>query len=565
MDARVWHGAYDAGVPPALDYEPRTIPEALVRSARAHPERTALVYPGGRMDYRRLLEQVEACAGALAERGVGPGSSVAVQLPNLPQTVIAAQAVLLLGARLVMTNPLYTDDEVQHQWHDAGCRVAVVADFLWPAGRLERLRGALPIEHWIAASIPDVLPWPLRPLVRRRLMRRDPPHAADLSRVSGVTGFRAALARARPRPAHAPPALDEVALLQYTGGTTGRSRGAMLTHRNLSANVQQVSAWTDVDVGAHEVFLAAPPLFHVLGLTACMHHPLWVGATIVLLPDPRDIAAMVRAIETERVTRLVLVPAMFHAINTFPGIAERDLSSVTSCFSGSAPLSDDTLRRFEELTGGRILEGYGLTETSPVTHVNPARGERRVGSIGLPLPDTDARIVDAADDERECATDEAGELLLRGPQVMAGYWNAPAETASALADGWLHTGDLATRDAQGYFRIVGRKKELIISGGYNVYPDEVDRVLLQHPEVLEAASIGVPDERVGERVKAFVVRRPGATLTEADLTAFCRAHLAAFKVPREIEWRESLPRSSVLKVLRRVLSQEELERRKTRP
>jgi long-chain acyl-CoA synthetase len=339
----------------------------------------------------------------------------------------------------------------------------------------------------------------------------------------------------------------------------------MLTHRNLSANVQQVSAWTDVDVGAHEVFLAAPPLFHVLGLTACMHHPLWVGATIVLLPDPRDIAAMVRAIETERVTRLVLVPAMFHAINTFPGIAERDLSSVTSCFSGSAPLSDDTLRRFEELTGGRILEGYGLTETSPVTHVNPARGERRVGSIGLPLPDTDARIVDAADDERECATDEAGELLLRGPQVMAGYWNAPAETASALADGWLHTGDLATRDAQGYFRIVGRKKELIISGGYNVYPDEVDRVLLQHPEVLEAASIGVPDERVGERVKAFVVRRPGATLTEADLTAFCRAHLAAFKVPREIEWRESLPRSSVLKVLRRVLSQEELERRKTRP
>jgi long-chain acyl-CoA synthetase len=564
METRVWHRAYDEGVPPSLPYEALTVPEALVRSARAHPGRTALVAPGVRVDYRRLLLHVERCAGALAARGVGPGTSVAVQLPNLAQTVIASQAVLALGARLGLSNPLYTDDEVGHQWNDAGCRVAVVADFVWPRGRIERLAGALPVEHWLAASIPDLLPWPLRPIVAARLRRRDPPRAADLSGVPGVTGFRQALARARPQPMRAPPSPDDVALLQYTGGTTGRSKGAMLTHRNLAVNVQQVDAWTRGASAGHEVFLAAPPLFHVLGLTACMHHPLWVGATIVLLPDPRDTAAMVRAIETERVTRLVLVPAMFHAINEFPDVDRRDLSSVTSCFSGSAPLAEETLTRFEQLTGGRILEGYGLTETSPVTHVNPLRGERRVGSIGLPVSDTDARIVDSADGVTECAPGAAGELLLRGPQVMAGYWNAPAESAAALADGWLHTGDLATCDADGYFRIVGRTKELIISGGYNVYPDEVDRVLVQHPDVLEAASIGVPDERVGERVKAFVVRRPGALLSEADLIAYCRQHLAAYKVPREVEWRDALPRSSVLKVLRRVLLDEELGRRKSR-
>ncbi|MHC5209344.1 MAG: long-chain-fatty-acid--CoA ligase [Planctomycetota bacterium] len=564
MEARVWHRGYDAGVPPSLDYEPLTVPEAFSRSARKHPERTALVYPGGRMSYGRLADRVERCAGALAERGVGPGSSVAVQLPNLGQTVIAAQAVLSLGARLVMTNPLYTDDELTHQWTDSDCRVAVVADFVWPAARVERMRAALPIEHWIAASIPELMPWPLRPLARWKLLRRDPPRAADLSGVSGMTGFREALLRARPQAMRTPPSLDDVAVLQYTGGTTGRSKGAMLTHRNLSANVQQVHAWTDPGTDTPEVFLAAPPLFHVMGLTACMHHPLWMGATIVLLPDPRDIAAMVRVIEKERVTRLVLVPAMFHAINEFPGVAERNLSSVTSCFSGSAPLADDTLRRFEELTGGRILEGYGLTETSPVTHVNPLRGDRRVGSIGLPVPDTDARVVDASDGVTECATGEAGELLLRGPQVMAGYWNAPEETASALADGWLRTGDLATCDAQGYFRIVGRKKEMIVCGGYNVYPDEVDRVLLEHPDVLEVATIGVPDERLGERVKSFAVRRPGATLSEEELVAYGRQHLAAYKVPREVEWRDALPRSSVLKVLRRVLLEEELERRKRR-
>jgi long-chain acyl-CoA synthetase len=510
------------------------------------------------------MDRVERCAGALAARGVGPGTSVAVQLPNLGQTVIAAQAVLSLGARLVMTNPLYTDDEIRHQWTDAGCRVAVVLDSVWPAGRIERMRGALPVESWIAASLGELFPWPRRALVRRHLLRGDPPRAADLSGVPGVTGFREALARARPQPMRAPPAPDDVALLQYTGGTTGRSKGAMLTHANLAANVQQMDVWCGGLAARHEVFLAAPPLFHVMGLSACMHHPLWVGATIVLLPDPRDTRALLRAIVEERVTRLALVPAMFHAINEFPDVAAMDLRSVASCFSGSAPLADETLQRFERLTGGRILEGYGLTEASPVTHVNPLRGERRVGSIGLPLPDTDARIVDATDGATACSTGEAGELLLRGPQVMAGYWNAPAESAAALADGWLHTGDLATCDADGFFRIVGRKKELIVCGGYNVYPDEVDRVLMEHPDVLESATIGVPDERLGERVKSFAVRRSGARLSEADLVAWCREHLAAYKVPRELEWRDALPRSSVLKVLRRVLLEEELDRRKHR-
>jgi long-chain acyl-CoA synthetase len=558
---RDWQRHYDPGVPATLVYDELTLPAALRRTAARHGGRAALSYFGTSISYARFLQQVDRLAAALSELGVGRDSKVAIQLPNVPQTVIAYFAVQMLGAQVVMTNPLYTDDELEHQWHDAGCTVAFVLDCAWK-DRLVRMRKKLPVRHWIGCSLVDALPWPKRWFAHRRLLAQDPPRVADLSEIAGVTLWHDLLARGKP--GLAPPAgpkWSDLAMLQYTGGTTGRSKAAMLTHRNLSSNVQQLRSWLPTVVEGEDVFLAVLPYFHVFGLTVCMLFPVWVGATIVLQPDPRDTRAIAENIAKHRVSVLALVPTMFRSVTTLPGVESLDLRSLKGVFSGSAPMPREVQERFEQLTGGRILEGYGLSETSPVTHINPVAGVRKTGTIGLPLPDTDARIVDAEDGRTELPVGGEGELLLAGPQVMAGYWNRPEETAQALRDGWFYTGDLAARDAEGYFRIVGRKKEMIVVGGYKVYPDEVDRVLAGHPGVLEAATIGVPDDRHGEAVKSFVVRRPGAAVGEADLMAFCREHLVPYKVPRAIEFRDELPRSTMLKVLRRELLRQELERR----
>jgi len=560
MDEREWHRHYAPGVPRTLDYGTLTVPGALRRSATEHPEAVAIVFGPGRIRYAELLDQVERFAGGLAALGVGPGERVAIQMPNLPQVVVAYYAVLSLGAQVVMTNPLYSDDEIEHQWNDAGCRVAIVADFL-AVDRLQRMGDRLGVQHWVMTSLVDSLGWLARTVGRRKLARRDPPMTVPIPKRPDVIAWRDLLARSPRLPMERQPDFDEVAVVQYTGGTTGRSKGAMLTHRNLACNVQQLDAWFNNLEDGEEVFLAALPYFHVFGMTVCMNHPVWRAGRIVVLPDPRDTAAMVNAIAKHRVSVLALVPAMFHAINNHPGIDGVDITSVKGVFSGSAPLGVETLQRFEQLTGGRILEGFGLTETSPVTHVNPIEGLRKIGSIGIPVPDTDARVVDPEDGTPDMPVDEPGELIIRGPQVMAGYWNGEAETAVTLRDGWLYTGDLATRDEDGFFRIVGRKKDMIVTGGYNVFPDEVDETLARHPDVLEAATIGVPEERMGELVKSFVVRRPGAGVDEKALIEFCREHLARYKAPREIDFRDELPRSSVLKVLRRELLAEELERR----
>ncbi|MBM3986064.1 MAG: long-chain fatty acid--CoA ligase, partial [Planctomycetes bacterium] len=360
------------------------------------------------------------------------------------------------------------------------------------------------------------------------------------------------------------PAPGDVALVQYTGGTTGRSKGALLTHANLSANVQQMRAWMRDLRDGQEAFLAALPFFHVFGLTVSLNLPLWIGASIVIQPDPRDTQALVEQIARHRVSVLPLVPTMAQSLVALAGPQARRLSSLRLCVSGSAPLPVEVLERFEALTGARLFEGYGLTETSPVTHCNPLNGLRKPGTIGVPVPATDARVVDVDDPARELPEGEVGELAVRGPQVMAGYWERPEETAAVLRDGWFLTGDLASRDADGFFRIAGRKKEMIVVGGYKVYPDDVDRVLAAHPAVAESATIGVPHARLGETVKAFVVLRPGATADAASLSEHCRAQLAPYKVPREIELRDALPRSGVLKVLRRELLRQELERRAAR-
>jgi long-chain acyl-CoA synthetase len=352
---------------------------------------------------------------------------------------------------------------------------------------------------------------------------------------------------------------SDVAVLQYTGGTTGVAKGAMLTHRNLAANAAQNAAWFPLARPGEEVFLSALPFFHVFGLTVAMNYPIFIGGEMVVVPNPRDIRGLVRAVEHQHVTIFPIVPSMVRAICNLPKIDHANLSSLRVCVSGSAPLPEAVLRRFEELTGAKLIEGFGLTEASPVTHCNPVHGDRVVNSIGLPLPNTDCRIV--SEDGRDVPTGEAGELLLRGPQIMRAYWNQPNETAVVLRDGWLHTGDLATMDERGYFRIVGRKKEMIVAGGYKIYPDEVDRVLALHPEVLESATIGVPDDKRGETVKSFVVLQSGHEVQPSELMSFCGKHLAPYKVPKQIELRRELPKSSVMKILRRQLLEEELAKK----
>jgi long-chain acyl-CoA synthetase len=552
----VWHAAYDAGVPPSLTYEPLTVPQLLEQAAGRYPDRPAVVFLNRRLTYAQLLEDVRRLATALAALGVEPSTRVAIQLPNIPQAVIAYYATLFLGAQAVMTNPLYVQREIEHQWRDAECRVAFVTDFLYQR-TIRTLRDRLPVRQYIVASIPEYLRFPLSVLAPLKLRRMHPPAVARVAPEPGVHFFSSLVRGLPAEPPHPEIGLDDLAVLQYTGGTTGAAKGAMLTHRSLSCNVQQIRAWLpDLALG-REVFLTALPLFHSFGMTVCMNLPVYAGAAMVLVPNPRDIVSVLAGLE-RGVTIFPAAPALFNAILNHPRFRPARLRHIRYCVSGAAPLPVELLRRFEAATGGVIAEGFGLTETSPCTHVNPLRGKRKIGSVGIPLPDTDAKIVDLTDGRTEMPLGQEGELLVRGPQVMAGYWRRPDESATMLRDGWLHTGDIARADEDGYYYIVGRQKEMIIVSGFKVFPDEVDGILMRHPAVLESATIGLPDPQRGERVKSFVVVKPGQSVTADDLMAHCRAELAPFKVPKEIEFRAELPKSAAFKVLRRELRAEAL-------
>lgn len=560
MQERPWHRHYDSSVPAQLDYEELALPEILDRQARRFADRPAIHFLKTTLTYAQLSADVDRLATALGALGVRSGTRVAIQLPNLPQTVIAFYAALKAGAQVVMTNPLYTPREIEHQWKDSGVELAFVTDYLFDQ-KLRAARGDLPAKQYIVASIPEYLGFPLNWLAPFKLKKKEPPLWAKVPNEPGVHRFRKLVKATAPNPPAVAHDLDEVAVLQYTGGTTGVSKGAMLTHRNLSFNVQQVHSWfPDMDEG-NEVVLAALPLFHVFGLTVAMNWGIYCGGALALLPDPRDVKALVECVSGRRVTIFPGVPAMFNALNNYAGIESVDVSSVKSCFSGSAPIPVDVLERFEKLTGARILEGFGMSESSPVTHVNPLGGVRKVGTVGVPVPDTDAKVVDVDEGTQELAVGEEGELIIRGPQVMKGYWEKPDETAETLRDGWLHTGDLASVDEDGYFKIVGRKKDMINAGGYKIFPDEVDSVLMAHEGILEAATIGVPDPKRGETVKSFIVLQPGKDLGTDAIVEYCRERLAPYKVPREIEFLDELPKSTVLKVLRRELRDRELAKR----
>ena len=560
---RPWLASWPEGVPKSIDYPEISVHELLRRAAKDFGNRPAITFYGKSLSYRDLDAAVDRFAAGLRAIGVRSGDRVSLVLPNTPHFVVAFFAVLRAGGIVVQTNPLYTPRELASLWTDAGVEIVIALDLFWHNVSIARANA--PVKRIVVCDVGEFLRLPLRqlyPIKKRRDLKKQGHWPLVIPKETGIHRF-ADLARTPPGPApemRANP--DDVAVLQYTGGTTGTSKGAMLTNRNLIANAMQVAAWFSTGSQGRDKLLGAIPLFHVYGLTAVMLFSVVVGIEVVLYPNPREIGAILKLINKTKPSLLPGVPTMYIGILRHPELAKYDLRSIRACISGAAPLPNEVRKQFEAATGGRLVEGYGLTEASPVTHCNPLKGVVKE-CIGIPFPDTDARVVDPDDPSRELAQGDVGELAVRGPQVMKGYWRQPEETATVLRDGWLLTGDLARMDEDGYFYIVDRKKDMILCSGYNVYPREVEEVLFMHPAVGEAAAIGVPDPYRGETVKAFVVLKAGKTATEADIIAFCKERLAPFKVPKAVEFATALPMSLVGKVLRRQLREQELAKAST--
>ncbi len=552
--SKPWLKFYDADVPDELTIPNITLPDMLSEAAEKYPHQTACVFMGARLNYAQLEQQVDKLAAGLHSLGIGRGDRVAIMMPNCPQTIIAYYAALSLGAVTVMTNPLYVERELLHQWEDAGVEIVISLDMFWP--QIEALRQKLPLNHVILSGIQDYMPLVKKLLAPIELRRRGKWVTVNYS--DTVHSFKKLINSQAGPPPRTELKPEDLACLQYTGGTTGLPKGAMLSHRNLLASLAQIRTFLLYEhQQAEDIALAIMPFFHVYGMNGLMNMAIYLASTLVLIPQP-EIKAIVEAIVAERPTFFTGVPALFVALNNYRTIDQVDLTSIKAVFSGAAPLPVDVMEQFEARTGARIAEAYGMTEASSVTHVNPLKGPRKVGSIGVPIIGTEARIVDIEDPLQEMAVGEPGELLVKGPQVMQGYWNAPEETAKALVDGWLRTGDIARMDEEGYFYIVDRKKDMILSAGYNVYPREVEEVLYQHPKVLEAAVIGIPDGVRGERIVAYLTLKPGEQATAAEIRTFCRERLAPYKQPRTVLFRDDLPKSLAGKVLRRQLREEVL-------
>jgi long-chain acyl-CoA synthetase len=526
-----------------MNYPRRPLHDILRIAASDVPDAPATAFLGAKLTYAEVKDRADRFATALARFGIVKGDRVGVMLPNCPQYLIAVFGILRVGGIVVNVNPLYTPREIAVVAHDSAMLLLVVLDLLAPAALA--IRDQTSIEKVVVTSAGEysiaALECPAIDGTERLcdvLAGVDVPHLPDVS---------------------VDP--DDVAVLQYTGGTTGTPKGAMLTHYNIFANVVQCTALHIPSLRrGEERYLLVIPFFHIYGFTCGLMAGAWLGGMQILIPK-YDVEAVLNAVRDHRPTYFPAVPTIYISLLNHPKAREYGLDRIRSFNSGSAPLPLEVLAQFEKLTGGMLSEGYGLSEASPVTHTSPTLSVRKPGTIGIPLSDTDMKIVDLETGLDEVPIGGAGELCIAGPQVMKGYWNRPEETAEALrkdADGrvWLYTGDVATMDADGFTTIVQRKKDMIIVSGFNVYPTEVEQVLFTHPAVMEAAVIGVPDSYRGEAVKAFVVLKPGASTTVDDLREHCIANLAAFKRPSVIDVRESLPKTAVGKVLRRVLREE---------
>jgi long-chain acyl-CoA synthetase len=564
MSDKPWLAHYDKGVPHTIEYPKVPLFYFLEEAARKYPDHACTIFKGAVISYREMNAITDSIAAALVEMGVKKGDRVGMFMPNTPQFVMAYFGILKAGGVVVATNPLYTAPEIEYQASDAGIEVMFVMTNFYKT--IKKAQPNTKIRKLIVTNLKETLPPVLRVLFTLAKEKKGG------FRIEGKLGegevwMKDLLAKYKGAPR---PALeigpDDTAMFQYSGGTTGISKGAVALHRNVVANTLQIKSWmTGLEEGK-EIVLMALPLFHVFGMVAGMHFGMASGASLVMIPNPRDIQDVLKNINKYHPTIFPGVPALYNALNNHPDIlaGKYDLSSIKACISGSAPLMRETKEKFEKLAGGKVFEGYGLSEAPTATHCNPLLGENRTGSIGLPMSDVDCKIISLDDGETEIPMGEIGEIVVHGPQVMKGYHNMPTETANTLRqmkDGktWLFTGDIARMDEDGYYYIVDRKKELIKPGGYQVWPREVEEALSAYPKVFEVGVAGIPDPYRGETVKAWIVLKPGETVTEEELKAFCKERIAPYKVPTHFEFRSELPKTTVGKILRRELVRQHKE------
>ncbi|MCC7259989.1 MAG: long-chain fatty acid--CoA ligase [Alphaproteobacteria bacterium] len=544
-----WLTSYPREVNWQAKIVPQALPALLEEPLAHYPDRVAVDFLGYTLTYRALGQRIDRAAKGFQRAGVKKGVHVGIFLPNCPQFIIAYYGILKAGGTVVNCSPLYSVRELKHQLEDAGVRMVVTLDLAALYPKIAELLADKVLDTVVVSRFAGVLPFPknlLFPLLKRKDVSRIPhdAHHVSFEKLCDNDGR------------YAPVPIDperDIAVLQSTGGTTGVPKGAMLTHANCYVNALQSALWFDTLLKAgQERMMGVLPFFHVFAMTAVMNLGLYRGMTIILHPR-FELLSVLQDIQRKKPTVMPGVPTMYAAINNFAHVKDYDLSSIRACISGGAPLPVEVKAQFEKLTGCTLVEGYGLTESSPVAAVNPLTGKNKAGSIGLPLPDTIFEVMHMDDKVTPMPLGEIGEICIRGPQVMRGYWNKPEETRAALREGRLHTGDLGFIDEEGYIHIVDRQKEMIISGGFNVYPRNVEEALYLHPEVAECAVLGVADATYGQRVKAFVVRKAGSTLTREALHAFLQDNVAKYAVPKEIEFRDTLPKSPIGKILKKEL------------
>jgi long-chain acyl-CoA synthetase len=553
MQEKIWHKSYARGVKKHLEYEKITISEALSRSAQTYSEKTALNYMGKRISYRELNRLVNRFANALIDLGIQPGDKVGVCLPNIPQAFIANLAIFRIGAVTVQNNPLYTERELAYQLNDSDSRIIITLSLLVP--RMEKIKSQTKLEKIIACHIHAYLPFPkkqLFPFIKKDMVRK-------IASTDDVLVFSELVNRYSADPVEDKSEWESMGAILYTGGTTGVSKGVMQSHAHLSSNVQQFISWFPDLKAGEERLVGNFPVFHTAGFAAIQNMITWQAWENILVPRPEPKINM-EIIRKYKPTFLPGVPTIFVGLLAEPAFRKMDLSSIKGFFSGAAPLAADTIRDLKDLTGAMMCEVYGSTEAGPFVTVTPWGGRIKPGTVGIPVPDTDVKIVDVESGEKELPIGEQGEIVIKGPQIMMGYYKKEAETAEVLKDGWFYSGDIGCFDEDGYLSITDRKKDMIIAGGYNIYPLELDNVLFEHPKILEACTVGVSDAYRGETVKAFVVVKQGETLTEQEIIDFCKERLAPYKVPKIIAFIDELPKSAVGKVLRRKLKESESEK-----
>ncbi|MEW4208847.1 AMP-binding protein [Priestia megaterium] len=555
---KIWLSQYPDEIPDRLHYEQKNLAQLFEEAVQKDPKKSAIYFLGKKMTFSQLHQDSLKLSSYLIELGLKRGDRVAIMLPNCPQAVISFYAVLLAGGVVVQTNPLYTERELKYQLNDSEATMIIALDLLYP--RVVKMKALTKIKHVVITSIQDYLPFP-KNIIYPFIQRKQQKISVDVSHTETTHLFKRIINESSPAVCNAEGISDEdIAILQYTGGTTGFPKGVMLTHKNLVANATMCSHWLYRCRYGEEKVLGIIPFFHVYGLTTVLVLSVLQNYEMVLLPK-FDAKTTLKTIHKQQPTLFPGAPTIYIALLNHPDLAKYNLSSIDSCMSGSAPLPVEVQEQFEKLTGGKLVEGYGLTETSPVTHANFLWKERIPGSIGVPWPDTDAKIL-SFETGKEAAVSEVGEIAVKGPQVMKGYWKQPEETEAVMRDGWLLTGDVGYMDDKGYFYVVDRKKDIIIAGGYNIYPREVEEVLYEHEKIQEAVVVGVPDPYRGETVKAYIVLKNGVRCTEEELNEFSRKYLAAYKVPRLYEFRNELPKTAVGKILRRALIDEENEKHK---